>query len=103
MSPQNPRPSQPTSALDVLLDIEVPVTLRFGRTQMLFGDVIALGARSLIPFEAAPEDPVEVLVNGRLVARGEVVMAGGNYAVRMTEVVSQSERIDSSIPREGIE
>jgi len=104
MSPQTPQPSQPhATALDVLLDIELPVTLRFGRTQMLFGDVMALGAGSLITFEAAPEDPVDVLVNDRLVARGEVVMAGGNYAVRVTGIASQSERIDSSKSPEGIE
>jgi flagellar motor switch protein FliN/FliY len=103
MTPQNPRtPQNAASALDVLLEIELPVTLRFGKTRMLFGEVASLAPGSPIPFESAPDEPVDILVNGRLVARGEVVMAGGNYAVRLTEVSSRKERINSSAPRKEI-
>lgn len=80
--------------LDVLLDIELPVMLRFGRTQMLLGDVMALGTGSVIEFDRAVADPIEVLVNGRVVARGEAVMVQGNYGVRVSEIVSRSARID---------
>ena len=79
------------SKLDVLLDIELPVTLRFGRTQMTLGDVIALGTGSVIEFDRGVEDPVEVLVNGRVVARGEAVMVQGNYGVRVSEIISRRE------------
>jgi flagellar motor switch protein FliN/FliY len=81
------------SKLDVLLDIELPVTLRFGRTQMLLGDVIALGTGSVIEFDRAVDEPVEVLVNGRVVARGEAVMVQGNYGVRVSEIISRRERL----------
>jgi flagellar motor switch protein FliN len=80
--------------LDVLLDIELPVMLRFGRTQMLLGDVMALGTGSVIEFDRAVADPVEVLVNGRVVARGEAVMVQGNYGVRVSEIVSRGVRLD---------
>jgi flagellar motor switch protein FliN/FliY len=79
--------------LDVLLDIELPVTLRFGRTQMLLGDVMALGTGSVIEFDRGVDQPVDVLVNGRVVARGEAVMVQGNYGVRVSEIVSRRERL----------
>jgi flagellar motor switch protein FliN/FliY len=84
--------------LDILLDIELPVTLRFGRTQMLLGEVMALGSGSMIEFDRSVDEPVEVLVNGRVVARGETVMVQGNYAVRVSEIASRSERLDSTSP-----
>ena len=84
-----------SQTLDVLLDIELPVTIRFGSAQMTFGDVMGLNAGSLVEFDRAPEEPVEVLVNGRVVARGEMVMVQGNYGVRITEISSRRERLDT--------
>ena len=80
--------------LDVLLDVELPVTIRLGVAQMTFGDVMGFNAGSLVEFDSAPEELVEVLVNGRVVARGEMVMVEGNYAVRITEISSKRERLD---------
>jgi flagellar motor switch protein FliN len=84
-----------SQTLDVLLDIELPVTVRFGSKQMTFGDIMTLGAGSLVEFDRAPQDPVEVVVNDRVVARGEIVMVQGNYAVRITGIASQRERLDT--------
>ncbi|MGA2722552.1 MAG: flagellar motor switch protein FliN [Bryobacteraceae bacterium] len=79
--------------LDVLLDVELPVTVRLGSAQVTFGDVMGLNAGSLLEFDRAPEEPVEVLVNGRVVARGEMVTVQGNYGVRITEISSRRERL----------
>jgi flagellar motor switch protein FliN len=84
-----------TQTLDVLLDIELPVTVRLGSAQMTFGDVMSLNTGSLVEFDRRPDEPVEVLVNGRLVARGEMVMVQGNYGVRITEISSRRERLDT--------
>ena len=84
-----------SQTLDVLLDIELPVTVRFGSAQMTFGDVMGLSTGSLVEFDRAPEEPVEVLVNGRVVARGELVMVQGNYGVRIGEIASRRERLDT--------
>ena len=102
MTPLTPGSSAiPASALEVLLDIELPLTLRFGKTQLLLGELGEIETGSVIVFDRAPDEPVEILVNGKLVARGEVVMAGGNYAVRLTEVSSHRERMNSStLPKE---
>jgi flagellar motor switch protein FliN/FliY len=80
--------------VDALLDVELPVTIRLGMAQMTFGDVMGFNAGSLVEFDSAPEELVEVLVNGRVVARGEMVMVEGNYAVRITEISSKRERLD---------
>jgi flagellar motor switch protein FliN/FliY len=82
--------------LDVLLDIELPVTLRFGDTSLSLGEVMALTSGSLIEFNRALDDPVEVRVNGRVVAHGQVVTVQGNYGIRITEVANRFERLDTT-------
>jgi flagellar motor switch protein FliN/FliY len=93
--------SQPGSSLDMLLDIELPVTLRFGRTQMVLTEVTDLSRGSVIDFGQSAESPVEVLVNGRVVARGEAVMVQGNYGVRISGIESRGERLDAAPLQEG--
>src|SRR5271168_891367 len=102
MSAGNTQPgSAPGSALDLLLDIELPVTLRFGRTQMTLNEVIDLNRGSVIDFGQSAEEPVEVMVNGRVVARGEAVMVQGNYGVRISQIESRRERLDLAPAPEG--
>lgn len=94
--------SQPTntpvenlSNLAALLDVQLPVSIRFGETEMLLEDVIKLGVGSVIELNSAVDDPVELVVNGRCFARGEVVTVDGFYGVRITEITSVGERIKS--------
>ncbi len=82
------------SAMDILLEIELPVTLRFGRRQMRLEDILRLGSGSIVEFDRAIEDPVEVLVNGRVIARGEAVTVHGHYGVRILEIANARELID---------
>ena len=79
--------------LDVILDIDLPLSVRFGHAELTLDALTKLGPGSLIELARLPDDPVELLVNGKLVARGEVVVVGGNYGVRVHEVVSAEERI----------
>jgi flagellar motor switch protein FliN/FliY len=81
--------------LDALLDVELPVTIRLGSAQVTFGDVLGLHAGSLVEFDGATEEPVEVLINGRVVARGDMVTVQGNYGVRITEISSRHGRLDT--------
>jgi flagellar motor switch protein FliN len=81
--------------LDVVLDIELPITVRFGETQMTLEGLARLGPGSMIDLARSPEDPVDLLVNGRLVARGEVVVVSGCYGLRVSEVVSPADRLRS--------
>lgn len=94
-SPSAAAPGAPPRNLDVVLDIELPITVRFGETQMTLESLSRLGPGSMIDLERAPDDPVDVLVNGRLVARGQVVVVSGCYGVRVSEVVSPADRLRS--------
>jgi flagellar motor switch protein FliN len=81
--------------LDVIMDIELPLIVRFGEKDMTLHSLTRLGPGSIIDLGRSPDEPVEVMINDRLVARGEVVAVGGNYGVRITEVLSTMERIRS--------
>lgn len=85
----------PPRNLDVLLDVELPISVRFGRADMTLASLCRVGPGSVIDLGRSPDDPVELLVSGKVVARGEVVVVAGNYGVRVTEVVSTTERIRS--------
>ena len=85
----------PADRIDVILDIDLPLIVRFGRTELPLRTLARMGPGSLIDLGRAADDPVDVLVSNRVVARGEVVIVGGNYGVRIIDVVSPKERIRS--------
>ncbi len=72
--------------LDNLLEVPVRVTVQIGRAQMTLGDLVQLGPGSLIPLDREAHEPVDILVNGKVVARGEVVTIDNTYGVRITSV-----------------
>lgn len=80
-----------SQALDLLLDIDLPVTVRLGSAQMTFGEIMGLNTGSVVPFGSAEGGLVEVLVNGKRIARGEMVVVQGNYGVRITEISGRPE------------
>jgi flagellar motor switch protein FliN len=83
------------SRIDVILDIDLPVVIRFGRTELPIRSLTRLGPGSIVDLGRSPDDPVEVLVSDRVIPRGEVVIVGGNYGIRILDVVSPSERMRS--------
>jgi flagellar motor switch protein FliN len=90
-----PQGNAHTGNLDLLLDIELPLAVRFGQTQLPLQTLTRLGPGSVIDLHRSADEPVEVLVSGKVIARGEVVVVEGNYGVRVTEVVSTADRIRS--------
>lgn len=91
-APSAPAQKTPDN-LELILDIDMPLTVRFGEATVSIEALSKLGPGSLVELSRQPDDPVEVLINGRLVARGEVVVVAGNYGVRVTQVVSADERM----------
>lgn len=85
-SPVAPSPEQGQVKLDLLMDVELAVTLRFGSRRLLLREVLDLIPGAVVDLDRQVEEPVDVLLDGRLVARGEVVVLDGNYGVRVTEV-----------------
>jgi flagellar motor switch protein FliN/FliY len=90
---EQPEEEDAASRIDVILDIDLPVVVRFGRTEMPIRLLTQLGPGSVLDLGRSPDDPVEVLVSDRVVAHGEVVIVGGHYGIRIVDVVSPSERV----------
>jgi flagellar motor switch protein FliN/FliY len=82
-------------SLDVILDIDLPLVVRFGRTELPLKTLAGLGPGSVIDLGRSPDDPVEVLVSNQVVARGEVVIVSGHYGVRIREIVAPADRVRS--------
>jgi flagellar motor switch protein FliN/FliY len=72
--------------LDLVMDVELNVTLRFGQRQLTLREVMDLTSGSVVELDRQVEEPVELLLNGMVIARGEAVVIDGNYGLRVTEV-----------------
>ena len=83
------------ASLDLILDIPLAVTVELGRSKMLINDLLQLGQGSVIELTKLVGDPLEVLVNDKLVARGEVVVVNEKFGVRLTDIVTPMERVKS--------
>ena len=90
-----PVPSGKTKNLDLILDIPLTVTVELGRSKMLINDLLQLGQGSVIELTKLAGEPLEVLVNQKLVARGEVVVVNEKFGERLTDIVSPAERVQS--------
>lgn len=93
-SAEEATPSQ-SRTMELLLDVELPVSISFGKTHLPMKDVLRLTTGSIVEMNRTVNDPVEILVNQHLVARGEVVVVDGNYAVRILHIASRLDRIRS--------
>jgi flagellar motor switch protein FliN/FliY len=80
--------------LDLVLDIPVEVSLRVGSTDISIRDLVSLVEGSVIALDQDAGEPMDVLVNGTLIAHGEIVIVDDQYGVRLTDVVSPAERIE---------
>lgn len=80
--------------LDLILDIPLKVTVELGRTRMIVSDLLNLGQGSVVELSKLAGEPMEVLVNDKLVARGEAVVVNEKFGVRLTDIISQSERVE---------
>lgn len=81
--------------LDLLLDVEIPVSVEVGRARMSLEEVLKLVPGSVIALDKKAEEPVDLRVNGKLVARGEVVLVDDTYGLRITQIVDAAGRIES--------
>ena len=84
-----------TKSLDLILDIPLTVAVELGRSKMLINDLLQLGQGSVIELTKLVGEPLEVLVNQKLVARGEGVVVNEKFGVRLTDIVSPMERVQS--------
>ncbi|MGB9605387.1 MAG: flagellar motor switch protein FliN [Bryobacteraceae bacterium] len=92
-APGPPRSATGGRTLDLLLEVEMPVSISFGRTQLPLRDLLKLTTGSIIELNRTVNEPVEVIVNNCVIARGEVVVLEGNYGIRIQQIISRQERL----------
>jgi len=81
--------------LDFILDIPLELSVELGRTRMLVNDLLQLGQGSIVELNKLAGEPLEILINRKLVARGEAVVINEKFGVRLTDIVSPIERVKS--------
>lgn len=87
------QPANTPPDLDVILDIPVTISMEVGNTQIAIRNLLQLNQGSVIELDRLAGEPLDVLVNGTLIAHGEVVMVNEKFGIRLTDVISPSERI----------
>jgi flagellar motor switch protein FliN/FliY len=90
--PEAARPAAAASqAAPLLMGVKLPIRILLGRTQLPLRDIAQLGSGAVVELDCSPDDPVEIIVNDRVIAHGEVVVVSGNYGVRITKIASRHE------------
>ena len=84
-------PPDAVNSIELLHDVELHVTVELGRTQMLVEDVLRMSEGSVVELDKLAGDPVDVYVNGRLIARGEVLVLNDSFCIRISEIVADLE------------
>ncbi len=95
-SPRGPEKERQGKAnnLDFVLDIPLEVSVELGRTRMIISDLLQLGQGSVIELTKLAGEPMEILVNQKLIARGEVVVVNEKFGIRLTDIISPIERVE---------
>jgi len=100
--PAQPRPpgadapaAKLSPGLELLLDVELEASLRFGSREMPLGEILDLGPGDVVQLDRHVADPVDLIVGDRIVARGEVVLVNGNFGLRVTEVAAPQRRLET--------
>jgi flagellar motor switch protein FliN/FliY len=82
-----------TRRLDLLLDVPLDVTVELGRSRMTIQDLLGLTPGSVIELDKIAGEPLDIVVNDRLIARGEAVVINDKFGIRITDIISKAERI----------
>jgi flagellar motor switch protein FliN/FliY len=93
-APRGGAASAQVQSLDFILDIPLKVTVELGRSKMAIRDVLQLSQGSVVELSKFAGEPLEVLVNDKLIARGEVVVVNEKFGIRLTDIISPVERIE---------
>ncbi|MFQ1008017.1 flagellar motor switch protein FliN [Gilliamella apicola] len=79
--------------INLILDIPIDLSVELGRTKMAIKDLLNLTQGSVIALDGLAGEPLDILINGYLIAQGEIVVVGDNYGVRITDIITPSERV----------
>jgi len=89
------QPTTPASPLDLIMDVQLGATVELGRSRLAVRDILALGPGSLVELDKLAGEPADLLINGKPLARGEIVVIDENFGIRITEIMTKTERLNS--------
>ncbi len=92
-APKVSKPSQGSRNIDMILDIPIMISVELGRAKILFNELLQLGQGSVVELNKLAGEPLDILANKKLVARGEAVVVNDKFGVRLTDILSPVERI----------
>ncbi|PID72035.1 MAG: flagellar motor switch protein FliN [Desulfobulbus propionicus] len=90
----SPNPAHTSRDMEFLFDVPLQVSVEVGRTKILLKDLLQMGEGYVVELDKLAGDPLDLYVNSRLIARGEAVKVGDKFGIKLTEVVSQSDRLE---------
>jgi len=90
---QEPVSSSTPRNIDLLMDVDLPIAIELGRTKMTIADILSLGPGSVVELNKLAGEPVDLLVNHKVVAKGEVVVVDENFGLRITQLMTPEERL----------
>lgn len=93
LRPDSARPGAEDANLDMILDIPVTISMEIGRTRISIRNLLQLNQGSVVELNRLAGEPLDVLVNGTLIAHGEVVVVNDKFGIRLTDVISPAERV----------
>lgn len=96
--PPAPVQGVPMQAAPLLMGVKLPIRVLLGRTHLPLREIAQLGNGAVVELDCSPDDPVEIVVNDRVIAHGEVVVVSGNYGVRITKIASQQGETEPDAP-----
>ena len=94
-SPDAATSGEEVANLAMILDLPLEVSIRLGKTRILIRDLLRLDKNSVIELEQSADDPLDIVVNDRVLARGEVVVVDDKLGIRITDIVSRAERVST--------
>src|SRR5271154_5098760 len=92
---ESTRTPEPSRAAPLLMGVKLPIRVLLGRAQLCLRDIAELGNGAVVELNCSPDDPVEIIVNERVIAHGEVVVVAGNYGVRITRIASRHDDMET--------
>ncbi len=95
-------PENQSSAAPLLMGVKLPIRILLGRTQLSLREITQLGNGAVVELDCSPDDPVQILVNDRVIAHGEIVVMAGNYGVRITKIATKEQNAELSSPDNGL-
>ena len=81
--------------IDMLMDVQIPILVELGHTEMMMRDVLALSPGAIVELDTLAGEPVKITIRGKIIAQGEVVVVDENFGVKITKIANQQERIKS--------